>query len=68
MDAEEKLKETVKDMGDVTSIYGGFEIRVLKPKSFPWYKAFKQLIDIDQKIWVHERERKICIISEPRVQ
>jgi hypothetical protein len=68
MDVEERLKKIVKDTGEVTSVYGGFEIRVLKPNIFPWYKIIKQLIDIGQEIWLNEKEGKICIISEPKVQ
>jgi hypothetical protein len=68
MDAEEQLKEIVKNTGEVTSVYGGFEIRVLKPDLFPWYKIIKRLINIGQEIWVNEKEGKICIISEPKVQ
>lgn len=68
MDVEERLKKIVKDTGEVTSVYGGFEIRVLKPNLFPWYKIIKRLIDIGQEIWVNEKEGKICITSEPKVQ
>jgi hypothetical protein len=46
MDVEERLKKIVKDSGEVTSVYGGFEIRVLKPNIFPWYKIIKRLMDI----------------------
>ena len=68
MDVEERLKKIVKDTGEVTSVYGGFEIRVLKPNLFPWYKIIKRLIDNGQEIWFNEKEGKICITSEPRVQ
>jgi hypothetical protein len=68
MDVEERLKKIVKDSGEVTSVYGGFEIRVLKPSIFPWYKIIKQLMDIGQETWVNEKEGKICITSEPKVQ
>jgi hypothetical protein len=68
MDIEERLKKIVKDTGEVASVYGGFEIRVLKPNLFPWYKIIKRLIDIGQETWVNEKEGKICIISEPKIQ
>ena len=68
MDPEERLKEMVKDTGEVNSVYGGLEIKVLKPNLFPWYKAVKLLIEIGQEIWDDEREGKICITSEPKVQ
>jgi hypothetical protein len=68
MDVGERLKKIVKDTGEVTSVYGGFEIRVLKPNIFPWYKIIKRLIDIGQETWVNEEEGKICITSEPKVQ
>jgi len=68
MDVGDRLKKIVKDTGEVSSVYGGFEIRVLKPNIFPWYKTIKQLIDIGQETWVNEKEGKICITSEPKVQ
>jgi len=68
MDPEERLKEMVRDTGDVNSVYGGLEIKVLRPNRFPWYKVVKLLIEIGQEIWVDEKEGKICITSEPKVQ
>lgn len=68
MDVEERLKETVKGTGEVNSAYGGFEIRVLKPNLFPWYKVVKVLIEIAQEIWVDEKEGKIVITSEPKTR
>jgi hypothetical protein len=68
MDPEERLKKMVKDTGEVNPVYGGLEIRVLKPNLFPWYKVFRLLIEIGQEIWVNEKEGKVCIISEPKVQ
>jgi hypothetical protein len=68
MDVEERLKEAVKGTGEVNSVYGGFEIRVLKPDLFPWYIVVKELIEIGQEIWVDEKEGKIAITSEPKTQ
>jgi hypothetical protein len=68
MDVEERLKEAVKDTGKVNSEYGGFEIRVLKPNLFPWYKVLKALIEIGQEIWVDDKEGKIVITSEPKTR
>ena len=68
MDLEGQLTEMVENTGEVTSVYGGYEIRVLKPTLFPWYKVVKLLIETGQEIWVNEKEGKICIISEPKVQ
>jgi hypothetical protein len=67
MDSEESLKNILKDTGEVSSVYGGFEIKVLKPALFPWYKIFNQLIEIDQEVWVSKEEGKINITSKPRV-
>lgn len=68
MDPEERLKRIVKDTGEVSSIYGGFEIKVSKPTLFPWFKIFNQLIDIDQEIWINKEEGKINITSRPRAR
>jgi hypothetical protein len=68
MDPEDRLKKLVRDTGEVDPVYGGLEVRVLKPNLFPWYKVVKLLIEIGQEIWVNEKEGKICITSEPKVQ
>jgi hypothetical protein len=68
MDPEERLKKIVGDKAEVSPVYGGFEIKVLKPTLFPWHKVFKQLIEIGQEIWVSRKEGKIHITSEPRIQ
>jgi hypothetical protein len=67
MDLEERLKKTVKDAGEVIPVYGGYEIRVLKPTLFPWYSVVKLLIETGQEIWVSEKGKEICITSEPKV-
>ena len=68
MDVVERLKDMVEDKGDVNSVYGGFEIRIVKPTLFPWYKVFNQLIEIDQEVWISKIECKMSIISKPKVQ
>jgi len=68
MDLDERMKKMVKDTGEVNSVHGGYEIRVLKPTLLPWYQVVKLLIETDQEIWVNEKEGKICIFSEPKVQ
>ena len=68
MDVERRLKEAIKDTGEVNSEYGGFAIKVLKPHLFPWYKVVKVLIEIGQEIWVDEKEGIIAITSEPKAR
>jgi hypothetical protein len=68
MDAVERLKEMVEDTGDVDSVYGGFEIRIVKPTFFPWYKVINELLEIGQEIWIAKKEGRICIISKPEVR
>ena len=68
MDAVERLKEMVEDTGDVDSVYGGFEIRIVKPTLFPWYKVINELLEIGQEIWIAKKEGRICIISEPEAR
>jgi hypothetical protein len=67
-DPETELKRIIKETGEVHAIYGGFEIKVLSPRSFPWHKLLDQLIEIGQKVWVERREGKIYIVSEPKIQ
>jgi hypothetical protein len=62
MDAVERLKDMVEDTDDVNSVYGGFEIRIVKPTLFPWHKVFNQLIEIGQEVWISKIEGKMSII------
>ena len=68
MDAVERLKDMVEDKGDVNSVYGGFEIRIVKPTLFPWYIVINELLEIGQEIWIAKKEGNICIISEPEAR
>jgi hypothetical protein len=68
MDPQEQLTDIVKDTGEVRSVYGGYEITILKPNVFPWHKVIKLLIETGQEIWVNKKEDKICICTEPRVE
>jgi hypothetical protein len=68
MDPLDQLKKMVQETGEVNSLYGGYEIRVLKPTQFPWHKVLRLLIEIGHEIWVDEKEGKIVITSEPKVQ
>jgi hypothetical protein len=68
MEPVERLKKIVEDTGEVHSVYGGFEIRVLEPSLFPWYKIVNELLEIGQEIWINRKKGKICILSEPEVR
>jgi len=68
MDVVERLKDMVEDKGDVNSVYGGFEIMIIKPTLFPWYKGINELLEIGQEIWIAKKEGRICIISEPEAR
>jgi hypothetical protein len=68
MDPIERLRKMMKETGEVNSVYGGFEIKVVEPDHFPWYKLINELIRIGQRVWVEKKEGKIYITSEPRIQ
>jgi hypothetical protein len=65
MDPVERLKEMVSDTGDVSPVYGGFEIRVVKSTLYPWYKVINELLGIGQEIWIAQKQDRICIVSQP---
>ena len=41
MDPQEELKKIIKETGDVSAKYGGYEITVLNPDRFPWHRVFQ---------------------------
>jgi len=68
MDPLEKLRKVAKDTGEIDSVYGGFQIKVLKPTLFPWYNVLDYLLEIGQEVWVRKSEGEIQITSEPKMQ
>jgi hypothetical protein len=48
MDALERLRKIAEETGEIRSVYGGFEIKVLKPTLFPWYNVLNYLLEIGQ--------------------
>ena len=67
MDPIAELKKMVGNTGNVASVYGGFEIRVAKPDTFPWHECIDYLIGIGQSVWVKRKKGKIHLMSEPNV-
>jgi hypothetical protein len=68
MDALERLRNIAEETGKIRSVYGGFEVKVLKPTLFPWYNVLNYLLEIGQEVWVRKSEGKIEITSEPKIQ
>jgi hypothetical protein len=68
MDPQEWLTRTVKDSAEVNPVYGGYELRVLKPEIFPWYVVLNFLIEMGQEVWVDKKEDTIFINSEPKTE
>lgn len=65
MDAIEQLRKIVEDSGEVNSVLGGFEIRVIDPFLFPWYQVFEQLIEIGQEVWINKTGGQLYVNSKP---
>ncbi len=65
MDAIEQLRKIVEDSGEVNSVLGGFEIRVIDPFLFPWHQVFDQLIEIGQEVWINKTGGQLYVNSKP---
>jgi len=61
---EMELKALVADTGTVSSIVGGFEIKVVDGKRFPWGVVLDYLTGLPQEVWV-SKEDMIVIKSKP---
>jgi hypothetical protein len=68
MNQIERLRKMVEDTGEVNSVYGGFEVRILKPALFPWLTVVDELLEIGQEAWIAKKNRQICILSKPESQ
>jgi len=61
---EMELKAIVADTGIVDSFVGGYQIRVLDGKRFPWGVVFHYLRDQVHEVWV-TKEDMLVIKSKP---
>jgi hypothetical protein len=64
-DPEARLDKIVSESGEVSSVYGGFKIRVIDPSLFPWYQVFDQLIEIGQEVWINKTGGQLYVNSKP---
>jgi len=61
---ETELKALVADTGTVSSFVGGFEIKVLDGKRFPWGVVLDYLTGLPHEVWV-TMEDVLVIKSKP---
>ena len=65
MDLEERLVRIVSESGEVSSVYGGFKVRVIDPSLFAWYEVFDQLIETGQEVWINKTGGQFYVNSKP---
>ncbi|RLE83884.1 MAG: hypothetical protein DRJ41_04115 [Thermoprotei archaeon] len=63
--SENELKSLIGSSGTVKDSYGGFEIIILDPSSFPWNRVLTKLLEISSDVWVRKEKDKIKIITKP---
>jgi hypothetical protein len=63
---ETELKALVADTGTVSSFGGGFEIKVLNGKRFPWGVVLDYLTGLPHEAWV-TKEDGLIIKSKPLI-
>jgi len=62
--AEMEVKALVADTGQVGSFVGGFEIKVLDGKRFPWGVVLDYLTRLPHEVWI-VKEEGLVIKSKP---
>jgi len=65
VDPEEGLKMIVLKSGEVSSVYGGFKIRVMNSTSFPWYQVNDQLIETGQEVRIKKTGDQLYVNFKP---
>lgn len=63
--SENELRSLIGSSGTIKDSYGGFEIVVLDPSSFPWNRVLAKLLEISSDVWVRKENDKIKIITKP---
>jgi len=64
MDSLKNLEEMVGSAGFVSSEYGGYEITVVDPPTFPWYDVFIFLLNLSFDIWIVRKDESVIILSK----
>jgi len=63
-DPKFRLEMIIGRTGHVREKYGGYEIAVTEPDSFPWYEVFNLLLSISSDVWVVKQGSEILIQSK----
>jgi hypothetical protein len=61
---EMEIKALVADTGTVNSFGGGFEVKVLDGKRFPWGVVLNYLTSLSHEVWV-TKDDALVIKSKP---
>lgn len=60
------IKEIIKDAGDVAEELGGFLIRIVNEKKFPWIEVCRYLLSLNHDVWMETRDGELYIITSPK--
>ena len=63
---EDSLKKIIRDTGQVTVEYGGFAIKILDHRRFPWYKVFDILVE-HFDVWIEKKDQCVIIVTKQKI-
>lgn len=67
VDILEELRHLVDGNGEVLEEYGGFAIRILDERRFPWPEVCQYLLRLSHEVWIERRGDGLYLVSKPSV-
>jgi hypothetical protein len=64
-DIYSKLLELAGEKGDVFSVYGGYQVRILDPTTFPWFEVLAILSNASFDVWISKENESFVIKGKP---
>jgi len=64
-DVGEQLRHLIADTGDVQEAMGGYKIKIMHSRAFPWDDVFKALLYRDFKVYVTRHKADLFIEANP---
>jgi len=64
-DVGEELTWLIGDTGGLSTLMGGYKIKVFHTRAFPWDDVFKTLLFRDFKVYVSRHKADIFIEAQP---
>ncbi len=60
-----ELKRLVGAYGEILEEYGGFAIKIIDERKFPWPDVCQLLLRLNHEVWIERRGDGLYMVSKP---